>query len=65
MSDANSHVDSTMPSGLELWGGVECTFNRVRDQYFNQLESNGHALRLDDLDRFASLGIKRIRYQPG
>ena len=62
MSDANSHVDSTMPSGLELWGGVECTFNRVRDQYFNQLESNGHALRLDDLDRFASLGIKRIRY---
>ena len=23
---------------LELWGGVECTFNRVGDQYFDQLE---------------------------
>lgn len=62
LNGVNSGSDSTTPAGLELWGGVECTFNRVRDQYFNQLESNGHALRLDDLDRFASLGIKRIRY---
>jgi dTDP-4-dehydrorhamnose reductase len=54
--------DSAAPSGLELWGGVECTFNRVGDRYFNQLESNGHALRLDDLDRFAGLGIRKIRY---
>jgi dTDP-4-dehydrorhamnose reductase len=53
---------SSSQAGIALWGGVECTFNRVRDRYFNQLESNGHALRLDDLDRFASLGIKAIRY---
>lgn len=47
---------------LELWGGVECTVNRVRDEYFNQLERNGHAERLCDLARFASLGIRVIRY---
>lgn len=62
MDDTQSHKGPTPAPQLELWGGVECTFNRVRDQYFNQLESNGHALRLDDLDRFAGLGIKRIRY---
>lgn len=47
---------------LELWGGLECTVNRVRDNYFSQMERNGHAERLQDIDRFASLGIKAIRY---
>ena len=51
----------TIPS-LEVWAGVECTVNRVGDQYFDQLERNGHASRLDDLDRFAELGIRAIRY---
>jgi len=47
---------------LELWGGLECTTNRVRDDYFHQLDRNGHAARADDVDRFASLGIRAIRY---
>jgi dTDP-4-dehydrorhamnose reductase len=47
---------------LELWGGLECTVNRVRDNYFSQMERNGHAERLQDIERFASLGIKAIRY---
>ncbi|MBV9469230.1 MAG: sugar nucleotide-binding protein, partial [Abitibacteriaceae bacterium] len=47
---------------LELWGGVECTFNRVGDVYFDQLERSGHATRLEDLDLFAELGIKAMRY---
>lgn len=51
-----------MSDGLALWGGVECTVNRVHDCYFSQLERNGHALRFDDLDRFASLGIRALRY---
>ncbi|MFJ1468577.1 family 1 glycosylhydrolase [Massilia orientalis] len=49
-------------SPLQLWGGLECTVNRVRDQYFSQMERNGHAERLQDLERFASLGIRAIRY---
>jgi dTDP-4-dehydrorhamnose reductase len=49
-------------SSLQLWGGLECTVNRVRDQYFSQMERNGHAERLQDLERFASLGIRAIRY---
>jgi len=40
-------------------GGVECTVNRVGDQYFDQLERNG-ATRIDDLDLFASLGANPV-----
>lgn len=47
---------------LELWGGVECTVNRVQDRYFCQLSRNGHAHRSDDLEHFAALGLRAIRY---
>jgi dTDP-4-dehydrorhamnose reductase len=46
----------------ELWGGLECTVNRVQDTYFSQLERNGHADRLGDIERFASLGLRALRY---
>ena len=38
---------------LEVWAGVECTVNRVGDEYFDQLERSCHDTRLEDLDRFA------------
>ncbi len=47
---------------VELWGGVECTVNRVRDSYYDQVYFTGHESREDDLDRFANLGIRAIRY---
>ncbi|HUQ24817.1 MAG TPA: family 1 glycosylhydrolase [Burkholderiales bacterium] len=49
-------------SKLDLWAGVECTVNRVGDQYFSQLERNGHDVRIDDLDRIAALGVRALRY---
>ncbi|RNI26066.1 dTDP-4-dehydrorhamnose reductase [Rufibacter latericius] len=49
-------------ANIELWGGVECTVNRVGDQYFDQLAQSGHAHRLSDLDLFSELGIKKLRY---
>jgi len=57
----NIHTDSSTPD-LALWGGLECTVNRVRDNYFSQMDRNGHAARLQDIERFASLGIQAIRY---
>ena len=57
----NIHSDSSTPD-LALWGGLECTVNRVRDNYFSQMDRNGHAGRLQDIERFASLGIQAIRY---
>lgn len=47
---------------LELWGGVECTVNRVGDHYFDQLKSNGHDNRIEDLDIFSKTGLKSLRY---
>jgi dTDP-4-dehydrorhamnose reductase len=47
---------------LEIWGGIECTINRVQNRYHSQLEQNGHLHRLEDLDRLADLGLKTLRY---
>lgn len=46
---------------LEMWGGVECTVNRVGDRYFDQIARTWHMAHLDDLDRFAELGLKTLR----
>jgi dTDP-4-dehydrorhamnose reductase len=55
-------MDTGMEKSLQLWGGVECTVNRVGDRFFSQLERNGHWDRADDLDRFASLGLRTLRF---
>ncbi len=46
---------------LELWGGVECTLNRVDDRYRDQITLSGHDTRPGDLDLFADLGLKALR----
>jgi len=45
-----------------MWGGLECTYNRVGDKYIDQSEKNGHNKRLSDLSLFKNLGIQRLRY---
>ena len=47
---------------IEVWGGLECTVNRVGDQWLDQIERSGHADRESDLDLFAHLGIRTLRY---
>lgn len=51
-----------MTHELEMWAGVECTVNRVGVDFFDQLKRNGHHARIDDLDAFASLGVRKLRY---
>jgi dTDP-4-dehydrorhamnose reductase len=52
---------NTSPA-LEIWGGIECTVNRVADTYHDQCERSGHQTRVSDLDLFAKLGITALRY---
>src|SRR5918994_5943891 len=47
---------------IEIWGGVECTLNRVGNAWHDQVERSGHAGRASDLDLFAGLGIRTLRY---
>jgi dTDP-4-dehydrorhamnose reductase len=49
-------------SGLELWGGVECTIVRLGDQYRDQTEETGHLARASDMDLIANLGVRAVRY---
>ncbi|MDJ1469557.1 family 1 glycosylhydrolase [Xanthocytophaga flava] len=46
----------------EIWGGIECSVNRIEDRYFDQLLKNGHQTRIQDLEKIAQLGIQTIRY---
>lgn len=51
-----------MRTQMELWGGVECTINRVHDVFYDQLEYSAHRSRyVEDMERFAALGIKALR----
>ncbi|MHB8285203.1 MAG: family 1 glycosylhydrolase [Caulobacteraceae bacterium] len=47
---------------LELWGGHECTVNRVGEVWRDQTIRSGHQDRLSDLALFANLNIKALRY---
>lgn len=48
---------------IEIWGGIECSLNRVNDKYKDQLDLSGHYTRgFADIQRFADLGIKALRY---
>lgn len=53
---------ATPSNGLELWGGYECTVNRVGDSWFDQTPRSGHEHRIEDLELFAGLGIRSLRY---
>lgn len=47
---------------MQLWGGIECTLNRVRQTYFDQHEWSGHRRQAGkDLELIAALGIRTIR----
>ncbi len=47
----------------EIWGGIECSYNRVQGKYFDQLQYSGHYSRIEeDIDAFSRLGITTMRY---
>ena len=49
-------------SPMELWGGVECTINRVGDRFHDQYARTGHRDRVrEDLELFAELGLRTLR----
>jgi len=55
-------AESRLSLKPELWGGIECTINRIGDTYRDQLLLSGHYDRPDDISHFTSLGIEAIRY---
>lgn len=47
---------------MQMWGGHECTVNRVGGRFLDQTRLSGHEDRIADLDLFASLGVTALRY---
>jgi len=45
----------------EVWGGIECTINRVGDTYFDQLQY-ACLYQQPHLEALADLGIKKLRF---
>ncbi len=43
---------------LELWGGIESSYLRIGNGWFDQLEKAGHYDRSDDWERIGSLGFE-------
>ena len=62
MPPQSHEANPAQTTGIELWGGHECTVNRVRDQWFDQTPRSGHERRCEDLELFADLGIRSLRY---
>ena len=57
----NFLTDRNPQQSLEVWGGLECTVNRVGDSFFDQAAWSGADTRSGDLERIADLGIRTLR----
>jgi dTDP-4-dehydrorhamnose reductase len=55
----DTHLPTCNPA---IWGGIECTINRIGNSYRDQLKYTGHYDRPGDIERFAALGITALRY---
>ena len=55
-------IPKPLSGPLEMWGGVECTVNRLGDAFRDQMALTEHDAREDDLDRFADLGLRTLRF---
>ncbi len=47
---------------IELWGGLECTVNRIEDRFYDQAERGDWRRSAVDFDQFSQLGIKALRF---
>ncbi len=47
---------------LALWGGIECTVNRVGDAWLSQIDRDPGLLSREHIERIAALGIRTLRF---
>src|SRR6476620_11694560 len=46
----------------EVWGGIECSINRVGHEYFDQFQYSGFYKRKELLQQVADLGVTSLRF---
>lgn len=57
----NYQLKKTYPSP-EVWGGIECTINRIGNEYRDQLEDGNYYRGEGYINQIMSLGIKMLRF---
>jgi dTDP-4-dehydrorhamnose reductase len=55
-------TEKQLTSSPELWGGIECTINRVKRRFVDQLKYSKHYRREEDIMSIGELGVKCLRY---
>jgi dTDP-4-dehydrorhamnose reductase len=55
-------IQKISPSDPEIWGGIECTINRVGDKFSDQLSFTQCYESDSFIDGITQLGIKAIRF---
>lgn len=45
-----------------MWAGLECTINRIKNDFRDQLLYTGHYSREDDIRNIAKLNVRALRY---
>ena len=55
-------MNKLKPQLPDVWGGIECTINRVEHRYTDQLALSGFYDHPDYLDPIIGLGIKHLRF---
>jgi len=55
-------MTSVPQAPLQLWAGAESTVVRVGDEYRDQAAETGHDSRIEDIDLFAAIGVKAVRF---
>ncbi|HZG47776.1 MAG TPA: family 1 glycosylhydrolase [Allosphingosinicella sp.] len=55
-------MSSIQRAPLQLWAGAECTVVRVGHDYRDQAAETGHDTRIEDIDLFAKMGAKAVRF---
>src|SRR5436305_8345124 len=46
----------------QLWAGLECSINRVNNNFFDQFEFSGCYRNKNHIEALISLGVKAVRY---
>jgi dTDP-4-dehydrorhamnose reductase len=55
-------MNNSQVPAIPVWGGIECTINRLEDRFFDQLEMNDFYASQTAIEAIASCGIKTFRF---
>src|SRR5205809_5751195 len=47
---------------IPIWGGIECTINRLQNRFYDQLEMTGFYENPDQINSILKTGVQTLRF---